>query len=256
MKAKVLIPIGIVISIIAIFAMKNIYLKKSYELIHPKKGEVLEAIYGLGKVVSDETFEVKVGVVTSVEDLYVKEGDQVSRKQKLIELDGQRIFHAPFSGTITKINYEKGEVITPQSVVLKLENLSKLYVEVSLEQNAALRVKAGMKTNITFESQSQRKYEGIVRHIYPRDGEFITRVEVQGLSAGILPGMTADVVIVVGKKENVLLVPIKSVIDGKVSISHEGKKKKVKVETGNSDGMWVEVKEGDIHLDDQIMMKK
>lgn len=256
MKAKVLIPLGVVVLIIAAFAVRSAYLKKTYELISPKKGEVVEAIYGLGKVISDETFEVKVGVITTVEDRFVNEGDHVSLKQKLIELDGQRIFHAPFAGTVTKINYEKGEVITPQSVVLKLENLDKKYIEVSLEQDAALRVKAGMKTKITFESESQKKYEGIVSHVYPRDGEFITRVEVEGLASSILPGMTADVVIVVGKKEDVLLIPVKSVIDGKVTVKHEGKNKKVNVVTGNSDGMWVEVKEGDIHLDDQVMMKR
>ncbi len=256
MKVKVLIPIGIIVLVAAAFFMRNAYMKNNFELVQPKKGEVIEAIYGLGKVISDETFEIKLGVITTVEELFVNEGDQVGMQEKLIELEGNRLFKAPFAGTVTKINYEKGEVITPQSVVLKLENLDKKYIEVSLEQDAALRVEKGMKAKVTFESESQKKYEGSVSHIYPRDGEFITRVEVHGLLSNILPGMTADVVIVVGKKKDALLIPAKSVIDGKVLVKRQGKRQKVSVITGNSDGMWVEVQEGDIQLEDQIIMKR
>lgn len=256
MKPKVYIPIGIIVLIIAAFVLRGAYMKKNFELVSPRKGEVVEAIYGLGKVNSDETFEIKLGVTTTVEELLVSEGDKVEGKQRLIEFEGQRLFRAPFSGTVTKINYEKGEVITPQSVVLKLENLDKKFIEVSLEQDAALRVRKGMKTKVTFESESQKKYEGVVSHIYPRDGEFITRVEVKGLLDNILPGMTADVVIVVGKKKDVLLIPSKALIDGKVLLEREGKRVKVEVTTGNSDGMWVEVQEGGIQLEDQIIMKR
>jgi len=256
MKSKVYIGIGILVFLVGSIFLGKLYIKKNYELIQPRKGEVVEAIYGLGKVVSDETFEIKLGVITTVEQLYVDEGIQVQKDQKLISFEGSRLFKAPISGTVTKINYEKGEVVTPQSVVLKIENLDKKYIEVSLEQDAALRVKPGLETKITFESESQKKYTGSVKHIYPRDGEFITHVEVDNLSQNILPGMTADVVIIVGKKEDVLLIPSRSISEGRVLIKRGKKRKKIEVETGNNDGMWSEVIKGDIQLNDDIIMKR
>ncbi len=256
MKSKFYILLTLLVVGIGAFSYGRYYLKKNFELISPKQGEVVEAIYGLGKVKSEETFEIKLGVITTVEQLYVGEGDEVLKGSNLISFEGSRLFKAPFSGTITKINYEKGEVVTPQSVVLRVENLKKKYIEVSLEQDAALRVKTGLSTQITFESENQKKYQGKVEHIYPRDGEFITHVSVENLSHNILPGMTADVVIVVGSNKNVLLIPAKAVIDGKVSILREKKREKINIETGNNDGMWVEVLGNTIKLSDEIIMKR
>lgn len=126
--------------------------RKSYEFIKAKKGDVLEAIYGLGKVQTDEIYELKVGVLTNVKKLYVKEGDFVEKGTKLIWLDQIDAFKAPFSGTVTLADYRDGEIVSPQVPLVRLENLDRKFVQVSLEQEAALKVKPGQQAKLVFKA--------------------------------------------------------------------------------------------------------
>ncbi|AYF43604.1 HlyD family secretion protein [Halobacteriovorax sp. BALOs_7] len=253
---KVYIALVIIVLIAVAIGARVFYFKKNFELISPKKGDVVEAIYGLGRVESEQEFNVKIGVLSIVEKLYVKEGQSVKKGDRLISFEGRVLFKAPFDGTVTLVANKEREIVLPQFTVLTLKNLNQKYVEVSLEQDAALRVLPKQRARLVFESQSQLKYEGYVKTIYPREGEFITRIEVEGLEKSILPGMTADVVIEVGKKKDVLLIPVKAISDGKVLRMRNKKREKVDVTTGNSDGMWVEVVSGDINLDDLIFIKR
>lgn len=253
-KKSVFLVIAIVI--VAAISLRFVFLKKNYELVSPKRGDVLEAIYGLGKVKSDETYEIKIGVLSQLENVYVKEGDFVEKGAKLLSFEKRSTFNAPFSGTVTEVNFKVGEMCLPQATILRMENLKRKYIEVSLEQDAALKVKKSQKTSLVFESQSQVKSEGVVTSIYPKDGEFLTRVDVNKLDANILPGMTADVVIEIGKKENALLIPARAISDGYVLRVRDKKRKKVSIETGHSDGMWVEVVKGDFSINDSVLIKR
>lgn len=253
---KKIIIITSVVSILVIVGLVKAYQRKQYDVIAPKKGDVVESIYGLGKVKSDETFEVKIGLASIANKVFVREGDQVNSGDNLISFEGLAVFKAPFSGTITSIECQEGEICLPQFPILRLENLNKMYIEVSLEQDAALRVRPGQETHIVFESQSEKKLKGLVKKIYSKNGDFLTHVEVEKFDSNILPGMTADVVINVGKKQNVLLIPSKAVGAGKVIRERNNKREKIAVEIGNSDGTWVELLSGDISLEDHIVIKR
>ena len=128
---------------IAIFTGGVFYKKSLYELVEPKRGRIFEAIYGLGKVKSNKRYEVKVGVMTSVEKIYADERDFVKKGGNLIKFRESAIFKAPFSGKITRVVHHEKETVLPQVMVLKLEDLKERHIEVSLEQNGALRVKEG-----------------------------------------------------------------------------------------------------------------
>lgn len=228
----------------------------SFDLVSPRKGQIVEAIYGLGKVKSDHKFEVKVGVITTLKEVYIREGDQVKKGSPLVRFEGTGLFTAPFDGTITNLFYQKGEAILPQIPVLKMEKLSDLFIEVSLEQDGALRVRKGQKAQVIFESIRNEKHYGIVNALYPKDDEFIARIDVDNLQSNILTGMTADVAIEVGRRENALLIPAASIQNGKVLIQQNGQKKKVTITIGNMDGSWAEVTSDNLKLGDLIYVKR
>jgi multidrug efflux pump subunit AcrA (membrane-fusion protein) len=95
-----------------------------------------------------------------------------------------------------------------------------------------------------------------VQNIYAKKGEFITHIEVSNLGQNILPGMTADVVIEVGNIKGVLLIPASSISSGYVTRQRGGKKSKVEVKTGHSDGAWVQLIDGDILITDELIIKR
>jgi macrolide-specific efflux system membrane fusion protein len=248
---KIILPTTLAIGIL--FFMYN--RTQNTETLSPKNGDVVEAIYGLGKVKTDKVFEVKTGIVTNITDLLVKEGDVVKKGTKLISFAETASFFAPFDGTITTIHYQLGELVPPSTPIIRLENLEHKYIEVSLEQEAALKVRKGQKAQINFESQSNIMLNGIVQNIYAKKGEFITHIEVENLGENILPGMTADVVIEVGNIKNVLLIPASSISSGYITRKRNGKKSKVEVKIGHSDGAWVQIIDGDIVLTDELLIK-
>lgn len=230
--------------------------KNSMDFLNIKKGSVKEAIYGLGKVKSDQIFEVKVGVTTNIQQVYVVEGQEVGKDSNLIKFEGIGIFKAPFAGTVTSLNFQAGQIVFPQVTILRLENLSKTYIEVSLEQEAALKVKKNQKAHIIFETLINSKLYGNVESVYPKEGEFLARINVENIPSNILPGMTADIVIDIGSKEDALLIPVKAISEGRVVRFRDDKKEFINVKIGFTDGIWAEVIEGDLNINDMLVVKK
>jgi multidrug efflux pump subunit AcrA (membrane-fusion protein) len=253
--SKKLIGLLVLVIIIIIGTTIGFYKKKNITKLKVKKGDVLEAIYGLGKVQARQSFDVKVGIMTNVEKLFVQEGEKVEKGDKLIAFSSLSPFVAPFTGTVTLIELKVGEVALPQIPILRLENLEDKYIEVSLEQDAALRVQRDQKAQIIFDNSAGEKLSGVVKSVYPKRGEFIAHIESSSIPANILPGMTADVVIEVGKKKNVILIPVKAVTDARVVRLRNDKKEVIEVEIGSSDGIWAEVISGDIKESDQLVIK-
>lgn len=222
--------------------------------VSPKRGPIVEAVYALGTVVAERTFQLKMGVSTSIEEIYVKEGDQVAARAVLAKMSGLPTFTAPFAGTITYAPFKKGEGIFPNIPVLTLVDLKHLYVTSSLEQQGALRVKRGQKVRLNFESLRGERLDGTVSSIYPNDGQFIVRIDSTDIPEAILPGMTADLAIQVGEKADAMLLPVSALNVGSVTVVRNNKRKKVSVKVGTVDGVWAEILSGEIQMDDQVVV--
>lgn len=243
--------------LIAIITGGVFYQKSHYQLIAPEKGHIVEAIYGLGKVKSDSRYEVKVGIMTTVEKLFVDEGDFVEKGGKIIKFKDSGVFTAPFSGKVTRVAHYEKETVLPQVAVVRIEDLKERHIEVSLEQNGALRVKEGQEAKVIFESLRNQKYSGKVKTLFPRDDEFIAHIDIENLPDNVLPGMTADVAIVVAEKDGVQLIPVSAIHNGIVTIKKDGeRKRKVSVKVGTVDGKFAEILEPSFSEGEKLLVRK
>lgn len=246
---------GIFISLLLVTSsllLNNTRFKKTYQ--KPKIGNVIESIYGLGTITSNQIFNLRTSLPVVLENLYVDEGKFVKTGDLLARFD-QVIRKSPIDGTVTAVYSKLNELINPQSVVLTVMNLEKLFVEVSLEQQSVLRVKKGQKVLVSFENLRNEKYDGNVQSVYPRDNQFIVRITMETWPKGILPGMTADVAILIAEKTNALLIPLKSIVAGEVTRVRNDHKARVKVKLGLVDGEWGELTEGDILAEDDLLIR-
>lgn len=225
------------------------------EYLKPKRGDVIESIYGLGTVTADKTYHMRSGINLIIRKLFVKEGDFVKVGQPLALLD-QSLMRSPIDGTVTMVAYKEGELVPPQLPIIEVTNLKYLYLEVSLEQQSVLPIKENQKVFVSFESIRNEKIEGWVKSIYPRESQFIVRIELKDWPSGVLPGMTADVAILIGKKSNVLLIPLKAIVAGQVTRLRDGKKENLPVKLGVIDGEWGEVISDNISADDELLIRK
>ena len=252
-KKIILIVIAVAILFAAgagIFSSRN-----SFEKIEISTGKLYEAIYGIGKVKSRKQYDLKLGITSSVSKIYVKEGDVIKKGTALMDFKDAATFSAPFDGTVTYIAADQGEIVFPQTTLLTLTNLEERYIEVLLEQEGAMRAKKGMTAKIVFDGQKGEAQAGMVEALYPRGDEFVASIRIDNLNAGILPGMSADVAIEVGHRDHVLLIPVKAVTGGIAFVEREGKRRKVKLKLGASDGTFAEVLEGDVNPGDFALVK-
>lgn len=252
---KLWVFISLILTLVIIALLLNLG-RNNVEYVNPRYGDVVEAIYGLGKVKTRKFYELKLGIIKTVDKLYVQEGDVVSKGQRLVRMDDGTVFSAPISGTVTLVAFTESQQVFPQQTILRIENLQDKFIEVSLEQQGALRVRKGQPVQVLFESIRGDVLAGKVDALFPRNEEFLVHINVEGLEDNVLPGMTADVSIEVGQKHNVLLVPLSGVQNGQVRIRRDGKTQVVSVKLGNIDGNWAEVTEGDILPSDEVIIMK
>ena len=118
-----------------------------------------------------------------------------------------------------------------------------------------MRVKPGLPVRVVFESIRGEVLKGKVSAVFSRNDEFLAHIDVP-LADNILPGMTADVAIEVDRKDKVLLVPLSAISDGRIKLKRDGKRKTVQLKIGSVDGNWAEVVEGDVSLEDQIIVPR
>jgi multidrug efflux pump subunit AcrA (membrane-fusion protein) len=254
---KIFLLIGIPVVLVALAALLYFGSGRD-ETIYPKRGEIVEAVYSLGKVKARREFELKVGVLTTVDRLYVHEGDQVRAAQPLLRVaEGESTFRAPFAGIVSLVSADEGVAVAPNVVLLRLEDLSSNYIEVSLEQQGALRVQKGQDAEIVFESVRGEKLKGHVTSVFSRNDEFLAYIDVEGgLKSNVLPGMSADVAITVSRRQNALLIPVKAVNNGHVTARRAGKKQKIILNIGAIDGQWAEVLGDNLQVSDEIVVEK
>lgn len=255
MKKRIFFLMGALVFVAAAVSFYR-YRNASYAIIHPKRAPITEAIYGLGRVKTNKRFEVIIGVISTVTRLHVEEGEFVNQGAPLIAFESGSTFRAPFAGTVTFVRAREGETAVPQQTILRLEDLRDRFIELSLEQQAALRIKPGNTAKVSFESLRGTILSGTVTSLFSRANEFLAHIRVDGLEPSVLPGMTADVTVEVGTIPDALLIPVSAIQNGMVTVKRDGSWQKLKVEVGFVDGVFAEIKGDTLKLEDEIRVKK
>lgn len=205
-----------------------------------ERAPVVEAVYGLGTVTSNRIYHLKLGTTASILKLMVNEGEQVKTGQQLVEFTDMIAPKAPFSGTITDLPVNVGETVYPQTNVLTLVDLSQRYLLVSLEQQAALKVRPGQVVKISFESMRDTNLTGVVQSIYPNNNNFYVKIDVPNLPPQVLPDMTADVAIVIKQSEETF-VPSQAVHDKHITVLENNVERTIPVTIGSIEGKTTEI---------------
>jgi HlyD family secretion protein len=131
---------------------------------------------------------------------------------------------APMAGGIVQCKVEEGEIITSGRSawsqgppVMIIADLSKMVVKTYVHEIDIGKVEVEQKAEIKIEAYQDDKFEGIVKEISPSGQsmdntiKFEVMVMVTNAPKPLLPGMTANVDIIVDESDNVLQLPIEAV---------------------------------------------
>jgi HlyD family secretion protein len=164
---------------------------------------------------------------------------------------------APFDGTVISVGAEVGDLISSNNAVVTLSDLSALRVRAIVDETDISQVEVGQEVEITFDAFPGRQFRGQVLEV-PYQGTlsqnivtYEVPISLEGAEGVALkPGMTANLRVVVARRQNVLLIPAMAVQQGEqgnivmVQDSPQMPMMATPVEVGFSDGVEVEVVRG------------
>jgi RND family efflux transporter MFP subunit len=149
---------------------------------------------------------------------------QVGQAQASLALISNQLsdnsLRSPIKGIITKINYEVGEQVSAQKALVSVLTENNYQIEVDISETDISKMKLNNSADITLDALGPEiKFQGKVYFIEPAatiiQGVTYYKVKVS-FDPGtqpVKPGMTASAVIQTNKRENVLIMPARAVVE-------------------------------------------
>jgi RND family efflux transporter MFP subunit len=121
---------------------------------------------------------------------------------------------APISGTVTQVNAKVGSIMSPTDIAASIISSGEFQIESYVPEIYVALVKVGNEAQVTLDAYGQeRKFMARVVSIDPsqtlKDGVSTYKTKLQFIDNTQEPkdGMSANVVIITSKKDNVIAVP-------------------------------------------------
>ena len=171
---------------------------------------------------------------------------------------------SPINGTVTEVSGMVGDQVSPQTEAFRVDDLSRLLVDVQVSEVDINNVAVGQTAVVTFDGALGREYHGKgvavsqVGTSVQSVVNFNVTVELTDPDADVKPGMTASVTITIQSLTDVLLVPNGGVhlVNGQrvVYIIRNGQLLEIPVTLGASDDTSSEVTSGDLSAGDVLVL--
>lgn len=129
------------------------------------------------------------------------------------------ILRAPADGTITSVDIKPGELATALKEALILQDIGNLHVEANVSEANIASIKPDQSVEVTFDALgTDRKFSAKVQSVDPAStlvSGVVNYKVVISLNKidEIKPGMTANISVLTGEKQNALAVPARAVIN-------------------------------------------
>ncbi len=178
--------------------------------------------------------------------------------QRLVELKGFSRVTAPFAGVITARNVDTGTLIsagasTTTRQLFNLAQIDRLRIYINVPQAFASAVRVGQSADVSVQERQGRVFKGSVTRtansLDERTRTLLTEVQVANGSRQLLPGMYAQVKLVLSRVAPPLLIPADTLLvraDGNyvVVVPENGAIRYRKVSLGRDYGRDVEINAG------------
>ena len=167
---------------------------------------------------------------------------------------GHHVVRAPFDGVVTRRFVEVGESVASGQTVLEIADPARLYVTAPIDERDTGGLRQGQEVRVTVDAFPGRRWPGRLTRLASvvdetRDQNRTLEVEAEFLPApgieSLRPGMTADLEIVLERREGVLRVPSAAVVDGERVWTVEGGRAATRrIVTGLRNWEWTQVVSG------------
>lgn len=192
-----------------------------------------------------------------------------SRLKRLEDQKGFCVIEAPQDGMVVYANdqsgmrfggqqgptIEEGATVRERQTILRLPDLSQMQVKVNVHETKVEQLRVGMRARIRIlDRELQGAISSIANQPEPTSffsasvKEYGTIVKIDGQPAGLRPGMTAEVEILVAHLKDVVTLPVAAVVEQRGKhycwVSKAGQMERRTLVLGLNNDRFVEVKDG------------
>lgn len=264
--------------------LTNVYVREGQKV---RKGEILAKIDdgGLSQQLAQLKIQAELAKTTyerqkrlwdqkigsEIQYLQAKSNYE-SQNQAIAQLEQQlakTMVTAPFSGTIDDVLTEQGSVVMPgQSQLMRIVNLNNMYIETDVPEKYIANITRDKDVEVEFPILGKKidsKVRQVGNFINPDNRTFKVEISIPNKEKSIKPNLTAKLKINDYSNKNALLIPqgiISENANGEQYIyvirdkagDDEAKAKKVVIETGLTQGDFIEVTKG-LETGNEIIME-
>lgn len=164
---------------------------------------------------------------------------------------------APFSGVLGIRNVNKGQYVSPGTPLFSLQDHGMLYTDFAVPESRFPDISPGLEVQFKVSAYPEKVFTGEVRAIESRVDEMTRNISVRAILANeqglLLPGMYADIYLVLAQPSERLLVPSTAIVfssfgDSVYVVKPDEKGQDValhvQVDTGEQRGDLVEITSG------------
>lgn len=187
---------------------------------------------------------------------------QASLESSIKKLNDTKV-KSEIDGTISSINISQGSTVNTQTVAMTIVDLNSMKVAFSVSEDVINRISVGSKAYITISAVSQTPFEVSISHISPAADEqtrlYTVEAYIDNTDKKIKSGMFASIKVVLDQKENIISIPLNTVIEknnekyvyvvDENNIAH-----KTIVETGLKNENFIEITNG-LQMQDIVVVK-
>ena len=167
---------------------------------------------------------------------------------------------SPVAGVVVSKNIIQGTMVKSGTPLLRIADLSKVWLEVSIYQNDLLWVKEGINVDITVDDLPNHQWQSVIKQIDPFvDPQTYTvgvRLEIDNKEGLLRPNMYANADIKVNMGERMIIPESAVIFSGKKRIVFidlgNGKLKPISIKTGLQNEDFIEVVSG-LEIDDKVV---
>ncbi|NTU96873.1 MAG: efflux RND transporter periplasmic adaptor subunit [Chlorobiaceae bacterium] len=215
--------------------------EKRYEEVRPRRGTIRSAVSTTGAVEPQNRLKIQSSVGGRIEEILVEEGKYVNKGEVLAMLSSteraalldaaklqgkseqgywQKVYKetaviAPMTGQVIVRSVDPGQTVTTSDSLFVISD--RLIVKAYVDETDIGKVKIGQKAEIGLDAYPDIRVNGVVGHIY-YESHLQNNVNIYYVD--IIPesvpdvfrsGMSANIDIMIERRENVLLLPVGAV---------------------------------------------
>ncbi|MGN0764004.1 MAG: efflux RND transporter periplasmic adaptor subunit [Aristaeellaceae bacterium] len=171
----------------------------TYNSYTARIGTISNALSFSGSVQVQNNETITSSGAATVRQVYVSEGDRVTRDQRLMRLSDGTTVKASFDGEVNQLNVEEGDEVNANASLIQIVDFENMQVSMRVDEYAITELSVGQACQISITALGQTFDSEIayINRISSGGGStaYYTVTAELTASGGVLPGMAATVTI-------------------------------------------------------------